>query len=58
LSDRRMAPILRPGSAVVIDTSIHTIDDSTWSSEYDRPLYSSSFARGIDAAGFIEASLP
>lgn len=39
LSDRRMAPILRPGSAVLIDTSIHTIDDSTWSSEYDRPLY-------------------
>jgi transcriptional regulator with XRE-family HTH domain len=39
LSDRRMAPILRPGSVVIIDTSIHTIDDSAWSSEYDRPLY-------------------
>jgi hypothetical protein len=38
-SDRRMAPILRPGSAVIIDTSIHSIDDSAWSSEYDRPLY-------------------
>lgn len=30
-----MAPILRPGSVVIIDT----IDDSAWSSEYDRPLY-------------------
>jgi hypothetical protein len=28
LSERRMAPILRPGSVVIIDTSIHTIDDS------------------------------
>jgi hypothetical protein len=39
LSDRRMVPILRPGSVVIIDTSIHTIDDSAWSSEYDRALY-------------------
>ncbi len=39
LADRRMFPILRPGSFVVIDTSLHTIDDSDWTSEYDRPLY-------------------
>jgi transcriptional regulator with XRE-family HTH domain len=39
LSDRRMVPILRPGSVVIIDTSLRSIDDSTWSSEYDRPLY-------------------
>jgi transcriptional regulator with XRE-family HTH domain len=39
LSDRRMVPILRPGSVVIIDTLLRSIDDSNWASEYDRPLY-------------------
>lgn len=39
LSDRRMAPILRPGSLVLVDTSVHKIQANDWSSEYDRPLY-------------------
>jgi len=39
LSDRRMAPILRPGSLVLVDTSAREIEVNDWSSEYDRPLY-------------------
>ena len=39
LSDRRMVPLLRPGSTVMIDTACTNIDDEEWSSEYDRPMY-------------------
>jgi transcriptional regulator with XRE-family HTH domain len=39
LSDRRMMPLLRPGSTVLIDTSLRRIEDVEWSSEYDRPMY-------------------
>jgi transcriptional regulator with XRE-family HTH domain len=39
LSDRRMAPILRPGSMVLVDTLLRRVEDADWSSEYDRPLY-------------------
>ena len=38
-TDRRMAPILRPGSLVLVDTSVRKIEVNEWSSEYDRPLY-------------------
>jgi transcriptional regulator with XRE-family HTH domain len=39
LSDRRMVPLLRPGSTVLIDTSRRRVEDADWSSEYDRPMY-------------------
>ena len=39
LSDRRMVPLLRPGSTVLIDTSLRRIEDDEWSNEYDRPIY-------------------
>ena len=39
LSDRRMVPLLRPGSTVLIDTTLRRIEDAEWSSEYDRPIY-------------------
>jgi transcriptional regulator with XRE-family HTH domain len=39
LSDRRMMPLLRPGSTVLIDTSLRRIEDTEWSNEYDRPIY-------------------
>jgi transcriptional regulator with XRE-family HTH domain len=39
LSDRRMVPLLRPGSTVLIDTTLRQIDDTDWSNEYDRPMY-------------------
>ena len=40
-----MAPTLRPGSVVIIDTSIHTIDESAWSSDTTARFISSNFAR-------------
>jgi transcriptional regulator with XRE-family HTH domain len=39
LNDQRMVPLLRPGSIVMIDASIHRIEDIDWSTEYDRPMY-------------------
>lgn len=39
LSDRRMVPLLRPGSIVMVDPSAHRINDEDWSTEYDRPMY-------------------
>lgn len=39
LSDRRMAPILRPGSTVLIDTNLRRVEDADWSNEFDRPMY-------------------
>jgi len=39
LSDRRMTPILRPGSMVLVDTAMRLVEDAEWSNEYDRPLY-------------------
>jgi len=39
LGDRRMMPILRPGSIVLVDTLVRRIADIDWSSEYDRPMY-------------------
>lgn len=39
MSDRRMVPLLRPGSIVLVDASIRKIDDGEWRSEHDRPMY-------------------
>lgn len=39
LDDRRMVPLLRPGSVVLIDTAIRDLDDDCWTSEHDRPMY-------------------
>lgn len=39
LSDRRMVPLLRPGSIVLLDISARQIDDQDWSTEHDRPMY-------------------
>jgi transcriptional regulator with XRE-family HTH domain len=39
LRDRRMEPILRPGSLVLVDVSVRRLQDSKWSNEYDRPMY-------------------
>jgi len=52
LSDRRMAPILRPGSVVLIDVSLRRIDDADWSSEYDRPLYFIELREGFRCGWF------
>lgn len=39
LSDRRMVPLLRPGSIVLVDVSVKQIDNQEWSNEHDRPMY-------------------
>lgn len=39
LCDRRMMPLLRPGSVVLIDVLLRRIEDDNWTSEYDRPIY-------------------
>lgn len=39
LQDRRMEPLLRPGSVVLVDVSVHRLQESEWSNEYDRPMY-------------------
>ncbi len=39
LRDRRMEPILRPGSVVLVDVSVRRMQESDWSNEYDRPMY-------------------
>lgn len=37
--DYRMAPMLRPGSVVVIDTSVRRIEETEWRTEFERPIY-------------------
>lgn len=39
LEDRRMVPVLRPGSVVLVDTAVRDIEDDSWTSEHDRPMY-------------------
>jgi len=39
LDDRRMHPLLRPGSVVLIDTAQRRIENSDWRNEFERPLY-------------------
>jgi transcriptional regulator with XRE-family HTH domain len=39
ISDRRMVPILRPGSIVLVDTSKNNVEDGYWTTEHDRPMY-------------------
>ena len=41
-----MDPLVRPGSLVLIDPSVQTIEDGGWRNEYDRPLYFVDFRRG------------
>jgi transcriptional regulator with XRE-family HTH domain len=39
LADRRMVPLLRPGSLVLVDTEMRQIEVDGWTSEHDRPMY-------------------
>jgi transcriptional regulator with XRE-family HTH domain len=39
LSDLRMVPLLRPGSIVLVDTTMRQIEDDCWATEHDRPMY-------------------
>ena len=37
--DRRMEPLLRPGSLVLIDPALYQVRVSGWNNEYERPIY-------------------
>jgi transcriptional regulator with XRE-family HTH domain len=39
MDDRRMVPLLRPGSIVLMDVSVHRVEETAWTTEYDRPLH-------------------
>jgi hypothetical protein len=39
LNDLHMVPLLRPGSIVLVDTSVRQIEDECWATEHDRPMY-------------------
>lgn len=39
LDDRRMYPLLRPGSVVLVDPARRRIENSDWHNEFERPLY-------------------
>jgi transcriptional regulator with XRE-family HTH domain len=39
MSDRRMSPLLRPGSIVLVDGAVRKIENSEWTTEHDRPMY-------------------
>lgn len=39
LEDRRMVPLLRPGSVVLVDTGLREMENDSWTSEHDRPIY-------------------
>jgi hypothetical protein len=39
LNDRRMMPLLRPGSIVLVDVTMRRVEETDWVNEYDRPMY-------------------
>lgn len=39
MCDRRMVPLLRPGSIVLVDGTVRKIENSEWTTEHDRPMY-------------------
>lgn len=53
LSDRRMIPLLRPGSLVLVDTELRQIDNDGWTSEHDRPMYLVDVRSGYRCGWFL-----
>ena len=39
LEDRRMQPLLRPGSLVLVDPKLRQVQNNGWTNEYERPIY-------------------
>jgi transcriptional regulator with XRE-family HTH domain len=54
LTDRRMTPILRPGSTVLIDTHSRRVQESEWQNEYERPLYFVELREGFRCGWFVK----
>ncbi|HET7259919.1 MAG TPA: helix-turn-helix transcriptional regulator [Candidatus Acidoferrum sp.] len=55
LSDRRMVPLLRPGSVVLVDATMRYIEDDNWANEYDRPIYFVEVRDGYRCGWFHQA---
>jgi len=53
LTDQRMAPLLRPGSLVLVDTEMRQIENSGWNSEHDRPMYLVDIRKGYRCGWFV-----
>ena len=52
LDDWRMSPLLRPGSVVLVDASIKEIEDESWATEHDRPMYFVDVRKGYRCGWF------
>jgi hypothetical protein len=51
--DHRMEPILRPGSVVLIDTTVRRVEEMEWTTEFDRPIYFVELHEGYRCGWFI-----
>ncbi len=51
IGDKRMSPIIRPGSIVQIDQNLRKISKGKWDNEYDRPIYFLELRGNFFAAG-------
>jgi hypothetical protein len=49
-----MAPILRPGSTVLINTHSRQVQENHWQSEYERPLYFVELRGGFRCGWFVK----
>lgn len=54
MSDRRMMPLLRPGSIVLVDSTVQKIDDGDWTTEHDRPMYFVEVRDGYRCGWFLQ----
>jgi transcriptional regulator with XRE-family HTH domain len=52
MSDRRMVPLLRPGSIVLVDVAIRKIDDGDWTTDLIALCISSKYAMDTAVDGF------
>jgi transcriptional regulator with XRE-family HTH domain len=53
LTDRRMIPLLRPGSLVLVDTELRQVEDDGWTTEHDRPMYLVDVRSGYRCGWFL-----
>lgn len=53
LEDRRMVPLLRPGSLVLVDTETRQIEEDGYGSEHDRPMYLVDIRNGYRCGWFL-----
>ena len=54
MNDRRMAPLLRPGSIVLVDGRVRKIENNEWTTEHDRPMYFVEIRDGFRCGWFYQ----